>query len=205
MVLRRAPVHQLDLGAHLEAQLRVEVGQRLVEQEQRRVARQRAAHRDTLALAAGELAGLAIEQVRDLQQSPRRSRRSRFCSALGTLRISSPNEMFSRTRHVRIERIGLEHHRDVAVLAAAGALTARRRSGSRRGDRLQPGDHVQQGRLAAARAADQDQELALVDLDVDALQDIDAPKVLRTSRIDSAAIVFFLQPLTAPAVSPRTK
>ena len=48
---------------------------------------------------------------------------------------------------------------------------------------VQPGDHVEQRRLAAARGADQDQELAGVDLDVDALEDLDAvPKLLLTLR-----------------------
>ena len=58
----------LDLGAHVDAQLGVEIGERLVEQEQLGIAHQRAAHRDALALAAGELAGLAREQRLDLQQ-----------------------------------------------------------------------------------------------------------------------------------------
>ena len=49
-------VQFLDLGAHRHAQLGVEVGERLVEQEHLRVAHDRAAHRDALALAAGELA-----------------------------------------------------------------------------------------------------------------------------------------------------
>ena len=42
----------LDVGAHLDAQLRVEVGQRLVHQECLRLANDRTAHRDALPLAA---------------------------------------------------------------------------------------------------------------------------------------------------------
>jgi hypothetical protein len=57
----------LDLGAHLHAQLGVEVGQRLVEQEHLRVAHDGAAHGDALALAAGELARLAVEQRREAE------------------------------------------------------------------------------------------------------------------------------------------
>ena len=41
------------------------------------------------------------------------------------------------------------------------------------GDVLQPRDHAQQGRLAAARRADQDDELAVVDQDIDAMDDLD--------------------------------
>ena len=50
-----------DLGARLDAQLRVEVRERLVHQERRRLAHDRAAHRDALALAAGERARLALQ------------------------------------------------------------------------------------------------------------------------------------------------
>ena len=54
-------VQFLDLGAHLHAQLGVEVGQRLVEQEHLRIAHNRAAHRDALALSARKLARIAVE------------------------------------------------------------------------------------------------------------------------------------------------
>jgi hypothetical protein len=62
---------------------------------------------------------------------------------------------------VRVQRIALEHHRDVAVLglqlvddfAVDQDLTA--------GDGLQAGQHAQQGGLAAAGWADQHDELAI--------------------------------------------
>ncbi len=62
-------VQLLDLGAHLDAELGVEIGERLVEQEEGRVADQRAAHGDALALAAGKLARLAMEQPLDLEKA----------------------------------------------------------------------------------------------------------------------------------------
>ncbi len=57
----------LDLDAQFRAQLGVEVGQRLVEEEHVDVAHQRPADGDALALAAGKLRGLALEQRPDLQ------------------------------------------------------------------------------------------------------------------------------------------
>src|SRR5882762_3465317 len=45
-------VQRLDLGAHRDAQLGVQVGERLVEQEHLRFSHDRASHRDALALAA---------------------------------------------------------------------------------------------------------------------------------------------------------
>ena len=87
----------LDLDAHLGAQQRVEVRQRLVEQERLGLAHDRAPHRDALALPAGELARLALEQVLDLQDfaaaAPTRVR----ISSSGRLRSRSPNAMFSST------------------------------------------------------------------------------------------------------------
>jgi hypothetical protein len=64
-------VQRLDLGAHGHAQLGVQVGQRLVEQEHLGVAHDRAAHGHALALAAGELAREAIEQLRQVQDARR--------------------------------------------------------------------------------------------------------------------------------------
>ena len=71
------------------------------------------------------------------------------------------------------------------------------------GDRLEPGDGVEQGRLAAAGRADQHEEAALLELEVDALEDLDRAEAL-------LQIVDFeerhrLHPLTAPAIRPRTK
>ena len=64
------PLMQLhELGAHLHAQLRVEVRERLVHQERRRVANDRAAHGHALALAARERPGLALEQLADPEQA----------------------------------------------------------------------------------------------------------------------------------------
>ena len=53
--------HQL--ATQFAAQRRIEVGERLVEQEQRRPPHQRAAQRDALTLATGQLGGLAFETV----------------------------------------------------------------------------------------------------------------------------------------------
>ncbi len=63
----QALVQLADLGAGLHAQLGVQVRERLVEQEDGRVAHDGAAHGHTLALAAGELLRLAVEQLADAQ------------------------------------------------------------------------------------------------------------------------------------------
>ena len=57
----------LDLGAHLHAEPRIEVGQRLVEQEHLGLADDCTPHRHALPLAARQLPRLAIEQGFDVE------------------------------------------------------------------------------------------------------------------------------------------
>ena len=59
-------------GARLLAQLGVEVGQRLVEQDHRRVVDQRARERDALLLAARELVRKALAEVAERELLERR-------------------------------------------------------------------------------------------------------------------------------------
>ncbi len=76
-------------------------------------------------------------------------------------------------RHVRVQRVGLKHHRHAALrwrdvvdlLAADGHLAGR--------DVLQPGDQAQQGGFTAAGRPDEDRELAILDIEIDALDDPD--------------------------------
>ena len=85
--------------------------------------------------------------------------------------------------HVRVERVVLEHHGDVALLrrhvvddAVADADRALR-------DHLEPGDHAQRRGLAAARRADEHHELAVGDVEVEGADrlgavGVDLPDVL---------------------------
>ena len=57
-----------DLLAHMAAQLGVEVGERLVEQQHLRLQHQRARHRDALLLAAGQLAGQPVAEAGQADQ-----------------------------------------------------------------------------------------------------------------------------------------
>ena len=66
-------VQRLEFDPHLDAQLGVEVRQRLVEQEDLRVAHDGAADGDALPLAAGELRRPAVEVVAELQDARRLS------------------------------------------------------------------------------------------------------------------------------------
>src|ERR1700733_12217945 len=81
-------------------------------------------------------------------------------------------------RHVWVERVRLEHHRDVAFgwvqvvdnLAADQDLAG--------ADRLEARDRVEQSRLAAAGRPNQHEKAALLERDVDALEDFQAAEPL---------------------------
>ena len=85
----------LDLGAHLHAQLGVEIAEGLVEEEDLGIAHDGPAHGDALALAAGELAGKAVQQRLQAQDADGRPpRRSIRCLAGAAQR--RPKAMLSR-------------------------------------------------------------------------------------------------------------
>ena len=121
----------LDLRAHLHAELGVEVGERLVEEEDLGVAHHRAAHGDALALAAGELARVAREVGVEAEDA------GGLADAGAALVLGRAGELEREAHvladgHVRVERVGLEHHGDVALLGRQGVDHACRRWRSRR-------------------------------------------------------------------------
>ena len=71
---------------------------------------------------------------------------------------------------MRVERVALEHHGDVALLGPQRVDDPAVDRDLAGGDLLEAGEHAQQRRLAAAGRADEDDELAVADLDGDAVQ-----------------------------------
>jgi hypothetical protein len=70
------------------------------------------------------------------------------------------------------------------------------------GDRFKPGNGIEQRGLAAAGRADEHQEAALLEFKVDALEDFQSAETLFETGYFEESHVY---PLTAPAISPRTK
>jgi hypothetical protein len=122
----------------------------------------RAAHGDALALTARELfAGLRSRW----STSPSTSRRGHAgaISAAGVcVELHRVADVLAHG-HVRVERVILEHHRDVALAGADIGHVAPVDPDAPRAGRLQPGEDAQRRRLAASRRADQHHELALFD------------------------------------------
>jgi hypothetical protein len=74
---------------------------------------------------------------------------------------------------VRVERVGLEHHGQTALggrhVGRVGAVDVDLASGHV----LEPRDQAQKRGLAAARGADEDDELTVIDLEVQRRNDLD--------------------------------
>ena len=157
----------LDLAAHFVSELRVEIGQRLVEQEDPRIAHHGAPDRDALTLAAGELARIALKQ-RAHSEHTGDARHALLDLLLGHSTRPQTERNVAEHGHVRIERVVLEHHRDIAVarthviddLAADFDLPGV--------GVLKPGDGAQKGALATSGRSDQHREFAVRDVEIDA-------------------------------------
>ena len=154
-----------DLGAGLHAQLGVEVGQRLVHEEALRLAHDRPAHRDALALPAGQRLGLAVEVVGEVEDL------RGLLDAGADLGLVHAGDLqreahVVRDGHVRVEGVVLEDHRDVAVLRRDVGDVAVADADRAAVDLLEAGEHPQAGRLPASGGADQDEELAVGDVEV---------------------------------------
>ena len=162
----QAPLDPRHLGAHLHAQLRVEVGQRLVHQEHRRVPDDRPAHRDPLPLPAGQVGRPAVQVLGEIQDPGRLVDLLVDGGLRGLGQLQREAHVLPHG-HVRVQRVALEHHRDVAVLGRLVVYHLAADAQLARGDVLQAGDHVERRRLPAARRADQDDEFPVGDFQVE--------------------------------------
>jgi hypothetical protein len=170
------PLQRRDLRARLHPQLGVQVRQRLVHQERLRLAHDRPPHRHPLPLPTRERLGLAVQIRREVEHL------GRLLHPRPDLVLLHPGDLqrephVVRHRHVRVQRVVLEHHRDVPVLGRLVVDDLAVDAQLAVGDVLQPGDHAQAGGLPAARGADEDDELAVGDVQVGLLDGLGAVRV----------------------------
>ena len=153
-----------DLRTGLDPQLCVEIRQRLVHQKRLGLANDRTTQRDALALASGELLRLALDQRVEIE-NVRRPAHAPVDVLLGHLLIAQAEREVVVHGHVRIERVGLEHHRDVPVLRCDVVDDAVADQDPPVRHSLETGEHAQCSALAAAGRTDEDHELAVTDLE----------------------------------------
>ena len=80
--------------------------------------------------------------------------------------------------HMRVERVVLEHHRDVAIHRRQVVDDLVVDQDAAGGDRFQPGHHPQGRGLAAAGGADEDHELLVADIEVHVLDGVNLVELL---------------------------
>src|SRR6187431_2539204 len=159
-----AALQRCDLGTRLDAELGVEVRQRLVHEEHLRLTHDRTTHGDALTLATGECLRLAGEVLLEVEEL------GGLEDAGSTLFLADAGDLQGEAhvlgdRHVRVQRVVLEHHRDVAVLRRDVGDIAIADQDAAGVDLFEAGQHAQQGGLSAAGGADENQELAIGDLE----------------------------------------
>ena len=142
----------LEFELHHLAQLQVEGAKRFVEQQCAGVVHQRTGQRHPLLLPTGELGGAPLGEVGQ-PDDPEQFVDPLADLTLGQLLAARPVGDVVPHRHVREQRIVLEHGVDVALVGRhfrdVGALEPDRTDGRA----LESCDHPQRRRLAAARGA----------------------------------------------------
>ena len=145
----------------MPAHLGVERRERLVEQQQARRSRQRTGQCDALLLPAGQLRGVLGSLVRQANQF------QQFLDAGGDFRLveflilEAEGDVFPRSQ-VREQCVGLEHDAEVALRGGQRGDIGTILEYLARGLDVEPGDGAQKSGLAAARRAEETNELALV-------------------------------------------
>ena len=152
-----------DRLAHLDAQLCVEVGERLVHEQHLRLHDDGARQRHALLLPAGELVRIAVPVLRDLYRL-----HDRFHAALDLVL----RELFvfetvldvAIDGHVRKDGIVLEHHAEIALMNGDVVDDRIIKRDGAVFDRVETGDHAQKRRFAAAGRSEQREQLAAPDI-----------------------------------------
>ena len=80
--------------------------------------------------------------------------------------------------HVRVKRVGLEHHGDVPVLGGDAVDDIVVDGDLAGGDVFQARDHAEQSRLSTSRRSDEHDQFLVRDLDVDAVDHLDGTEGL---------------------------
>ena len=171
-------VDPVELDQHPLSQLEVERGERLVEQQHFRLVDESARDRHPLLLAAADLARLLARLVLELRQGQHardllvdpRSRPARDTRAESDVLAHA---------EVREERVALEDRVHAApVRRQRRDLDAVEEDATPVGP-LETGEHAQQRRLAAAARAEQREELALLDVEGNAVDRLQRAEALR--------------------------
>ena len=166
-----------ELDAHIGAKGGIKIGKRFVEQEYLRFTNDGATDGNALALSAGQHAGALLQALVELKNLRNALHLVLDLALFHLFDAQRKSDVFENS-HMRIESIGLEDHGDTTLdrrqfidLHAVDDDVAA-------GNILKAGDHAQQSGLAASRGADKNDELAIPDVELNALDDFEMSIVL---------------------------
>ena len=182
----------LQLHLHLLAQLQVERAERLVEQEHGGPVDERARQRHALLLPARQLARRRLLAAGQLHQLERLAHAGADL-VLRDLAPLEPERHVVRDVQVLEQRVALEDRVHVALVRRHRLDRLALEVDVPRAGQLEAGDHAQRGGLAAPRRAEQREELALPDLEVELLDGLEVAERLVTPSNRMA-----LMPLSLP-------
>ena len=112
-------VELVDLGPHLIAEAGVEVAERLVEEHEVGSGDESTGEGDALLLATAELGRIAVEQRAAVDERGRLLDPPVLQAVLDLAGLQRVGDVLAH-RHVRPQRVRLEHHADVALVRRAG-------------------------------------------------------------------------------------
>ena len=175
---------------HLAAGLRVEVAGRLVGEQHRRLADQRAGDGDALLLAAGELRRTVVETVGEadgVDELSSKNSRSGLRPAIvsGSRMFSSAVSIGSRLNDWKMKPT-LSRRSCVSCFSLSARDVDAVDRDAAGGRLVEPGEDVHQRRLARARGAHDRGELAAAQVDVGAAQRVDGGVALAVALGDAA-------------------
>jgi hypothetical protein len=143
---------------------------RFVEQEHRRFTNDRAPDCDALLLPARQVFGLSVEQ---LGQPHRGGDRFGARQRLGAIDANRPQRKRKvlANGQVRVQRIVLKHHRDVAVFGLEFGHVLVANANRPRGHGLESRDHAQGRGLATPGRPDENRERPVREFQIETLDD----------------------------------
>ncbi len=158
--------------------LRIEVSGGLVGEHDIGIVGEGARDRDALALAAGELDGAMVEALAEADRVEQSLGTGAAFAASDTGERECDLDVLSRGQHLQ-EIEGLEDETECVQSQRGAALEAERLGGAAAdadfavGRRVDQAEQMQQRRFAAAAGSGDRDEVALLDLDIDAAQGVD--------------------------------
>src|SRR5438132_1988693 len=159
-------LERLDLGPHGQTERRVEIGERLVEEQELRLLDKGARRRLPLLLTARELARPPLEKLPDMHEIGGGPDATEGLLARRLLEAEGEQDVVAHG-HMRVERVGLENDPDVSVpgLDLVDDMTVEQKLAG--GRKIDAGEQEEARRFAAAGRAEKRNELAVLDGQVD--------------------------------------